>query len=255
MKSPQKHFIHFWPKSLLLILLRKIILAKYQQNISDEWSAERSWHHFTVTQPLKPGKDNTHTTINCIQNLRWHVVLYHDNNIILIYRPALMLRSCMQLIYVVFSHKLDTDSWRSLCTVERHLSAHLWLISPELQSAGLDVSPVSYILSQNGDPCLRWQSRSVCVWYTQGPSIMEAAWRRGVVRVCCGSLSVVSQLADRPGPQGAAHQRSPIHQPDRPSCWKAGRGLADHAWLALPVKQKLNVIGLPQPPSDVRVFY
>lgn len=87
------------------------------------------------------------------------------------------------------------------------------------------------------------------VWYTEhhGGSVVE-----GAVRVCCGSLS---QLEDRPGPQGAAHQRSLIHQPDRPSCWKAGQGLADCAWLVLPMKQKLCVISLPQLPSDVRVFY
>lgn len=63
-----------------------------------------------------------------------------------------------------------------------------------------------------------------CVWYTQALSITEGARRRGQC-AGCGSLSVVSQLADRPGPPGAAHQRPPIHQPDRPSCWKAGRGV------------------------------
>lgn len=80
-------------------------------------------------------------------------------------------------------------------------------------------------------------SLSVCVIYSgaehHGGSVAE-----GAVRVCCGSLSVVSQLADRPGPRGAAHQRSPIHQPDRPRCWKAGRGLADSRLARLTYETK-----------------
>lgn len=98
---------------------------------------------------------------------------------------------------------------------------HLWLIS-SLTAVGSSwcITCVLYIF-QNCESCT--DSLSVCVIYTgaehHGETVAE-----GAVRVCCGSLSVVSQLADRPGPQGAAHQRSPIHQPDRPSCWKAGRG-------------------------------
>lgn len=78
-----------------------------------------------------------------------------------------------------------------------------------------------FFFFQNGESCA--DSLSVCVIYSgaehHGGSVAE-----GAVRVCCGSLSVVSQLADRAGPQGAAHQRSPIHQPDRPSWWKGGWG-------------------------------
>lgn len=76
----------------------------------------------------------------------------------------------------------------------------------------------------------------------------------GAARARHGSLS---QLADRPGPRGAAHQRSPppyirltggaAERPDG--------GLKGSAWLVLRVKQKLNVISRPQTPSDVRVFY
>ncbi len=54
-----------------------------------------------------------------------------------------------------------------LCKKKKVL--HLWLISPQLQSAGPDVSPVSYKFSQNGESCAG--SLSVCVIYS-GQSIM-----------------------------------------------------------------------------------
>lgn len=67
---------------------------------------------------------------------------------------------------------------------------------------------------------LCWQSFSECSdWGAEhhGCSVAE-----GAVHVRCGSLS---QLADRPGPLGTAHQRPhppltthpPIHQPDKPA--------------------------------------
>lgn len=66
----------------------------------------------------------------------------------------------------------------------------------------------------------------------------------------------LSQLADRPGPRGAAHQCFPsyIRLIDRAAERPHG-GLKGSAWLVLPVKQKLSVISRPQTPSDVRVFY
>lgn len=128
-------------------------------------------------------------------------------------------------------------------------------ISPTAASRSWCITCELYILSQTVESCQSWQCHSMCVY------VCERHWgslAEGAACVCCGSLSVVSQLADRPGPQGAAHQRSPIHQPDRPSCWKAGRmdegSEAGLAWLGLPVKQKLNVIIQLQPPSDVGVF-
>ena len=44
----------------------------------------RKWHHFTVMQPLKPGKDNTCViSWYCdIQNLRRYLVSYHDIDIL-----------------------------------------------------------------------------------------------------------------------------------------------------------------------------
>lgn len=60
-------------------------------------------------------------------------------------------------------------------------------------------------------------SVSVCVIHAR-PEHHRGSLAEGAVHVCCGSVSVLSQLADRPGPRGAAHQCSPIHQPDRASC-------------------------------------
>lgn len=60
----------------------------------------------------------------------------------------------------------------------------------------------------------------------------------GAAHISCGSLSDVSQLADRLGPQGAAHQHSPIHQPDRASCWKAGPALIGHVCSRLTHEMK-----------------
>lgn len=111
----------------------------------------------------------------------------------------------------------------------------------QLQPADLDVSPLSYIYYLKLLNPAQADSVSACVYVCERH---RGSVAEGAACVCCGSLSVVSQLADRPGPRGAAHQRSPIHQPDRPSCWKAGRmdegSKAGSAWLGLPVKQKIQ---------------
>lgn len=72
---------------------------------------------------------------------------------------------------------------------------------------------VSYTLPGSGESPT--DSLSSCVIYSEaehhGGGLVE-----GAARARRGSLS---QLADRPGPRGAAHQRfAPIHQADRLSC-------------------------------------
>ena len=62
-----------------------------------------SANDITVMQPLKPGKDNTLATscYNDLQNLRdIYIVSYHDNNVILMYCPALFATICFVLVSV-----------------------------------------------------------------------------------------------------------------------------------------------------------
>lgn len=52
----------------------------------------RTWHHLTVMQALKPGKDNTYATLRYkdIQRRRWYLVSYYNIDTILMSCPPLL---------------------------------------------------------------------------------------------------------------------------------------------------------------------
>lgn len=98
------------------------------------------------------------------------------------------------------------------------------LISSTKQSAGLDV-PVIYVFPQNVELC------ADSFWWTahsEGLRIMEASVAEGAVCVCCGLLSVVSQLADRPRSLGSCAPAL-----SHTSAWQAKllKGRARTGWL------------------------
>lgn len=111
---------------------------------------------------------------------------------------------------------------------------------------------MSYISSENGESCA--DSLSVCVIYS-GPEHHGGCEAEGAVRWLWFTVSRVPVSRQARSSGSCTPAPPPYISLTGQAAERPGGGFADHAWLCLPMKQKLNVIGLPQPPSDVRVFY
>ena len=67
---------------LLCVSTRVTVEVKRTSRTGPCWKVMKKWHHFTVMQPLKSGKDNTCMKIWSYQSLRWYFRIRYSDKLL-----------------------------------------------------------------------------------------------------------------------------------------------------------------------------